>query len=107
MRALQRKPRLADDQLVQLAEEIVRCGCMTSLFLLPDPTTEARTVGADVDELAFRLREKTGTVTAALVLLEKQGRASPSWLDGHWILHLKPEDMHAVASQNHKDRRSA
>ena len=105
--ALRRERRLTDEELVQLAEEIAGFGCMVSLILLPDPATEARTVGVDVNELAFRFRETTGTVTAALVLLQKEGRARATWLDGHWILHLRPEDMRRVASQDHKDRRSA
>lgn len=106
-RTFHREPRLPDDQLVQLAEEIVGYGRTISLLLLPDPATQARSVGVDVGELAFRLRETTGTVTAALLLLEKEGRASRTWLDGHWILLLKSEDMRNAASQGHKDRRTA
>ena len=106
-RALHRERPLAHEQLVQLAEEIVGYGCMVSLILLSDPATKARTVGADVDDLAFRLRETTDTVIAALVLLEKEGRASRTWLGGHWTLQLRPEDMHRVTSEGHQDKRSA
>lgn len=106
-RALRNKRRLADDPLLQLAAEIVGHARMVSLILLPDPATEARTVGVDVDDLAFRLRETTGSVTAALVLLEKEGRASRTWMDGHWILRLRPQDMRRATSEGDKDRRTA
>jgi hypothetical protein len=106
-RALHRKGHLSVDELAKLAEEIVGHGCMVSLFVLPDPATPARTVGVDVDDLAFRLRETKDSVTAALALLEKEGRANRTWLDGHWILLLKPRNMRSQASERHKDQRSA
>ena len=104
---LHRELPLADHQLIQLAEEIIGYGCMGSLFLLPDPATQQRTIGVDVDDLAFRLRETNGNVTAALVLLGEEGRASRTWLDGHWILRLRPEDMRNVAPKGHNEKRSA
>jgi hypothetical protein len=106
-RALHIERRLTVDELVHLSEEIVGYGRMASLYLLPDPATQARTVGVDVDDLAFRLRETTRSVTAALILLEKEGRARNTWLDGHWILHLKPQDTRSKASEGHRDQRSA
>ena len=106
-RALHIERRLTVDELVRLSEEIVGYGRMASLHLLPDPATQGRTVGVDVEELAFRFRETTRDVTAALILLEKKEQASRTWLDGHWILFLKPQDTRSKASEGHKNQRSA
>lgn len=107
-RALHIERRLTVDELVQLSKEIVGYGRMGgSEYLLPGPATQARTVGVDVDDLAFRFRETTRSVTAALVLLEKEGQARHTWFDGHWILHLKPQDTRSEAPEGHEDQRSA
>ena len=106
-RALHNERGLPVDELAQLAEEIAGYGSMVSRHLLPDPATQARTVGVDVDELSFRLRETTSSVTSALALLEKQGRARRTWLDAHWILLLKPQNMRSEGSEAGKYQRSA
>ena len=94
-------------RLVQLSEDIVAYGRLASQHYVRDPAAVGRTVGVDVDDAAFRLRETTRDVAAALVLLEKKGQASRTWLDGHWILFLKPQDTCSNASEGHKNQRSA
>ncbi len=109
-RALHIERRLTVDEfyrLVQLSEDIVAYGRLASQHYVRDPAAVGRTVGVDVDDVAFRLRETTRDVAAALVLLEKKGQASRTWLDGHWILFLKPQDTRSKASEGHKNQRSA
>jgi hypothetical protein len=45
-----------------------------------------------VNELAFRFRETTHNVVTALVLLEKEGRASRTGLAGYWTLRIQPQN---------------
>ena len=69
-----------EKQIRQLALAILDYGRMDSQFHSHQP------VGVEERELAFRFRETTRNIVSALVLLEKQGRASRTRLAGYWSL---------------------
>lgn len=74
--------RATKKQIQQLGGGIMDHGRMVSQFYSHQP------VGVEVKELAFRFRETTHNIVSALVLLEKQGRASRTRLAGYWSLDV-------------------
>jgi hypothetical protein len=69
-----------EKQIRQLAAAILDHGRLVSRF------HSHHSVGVEERELAFRFRETTHNIVSALVLLEKQGRASRTRLAGYWSL---------------------
>jgi hypothetical protein len=74
--------KMAERQVQQLAAAILDHGRLVSQF------HSHHSVGVEERELAFRFRETTHNIISALVLLEKQGRASRTRLAGYWSLEL-------------------
>jgi hypothetical protein len=77
--------KTGEKQIQQLAAAILDHGRLVSQF------HSHHSVGVEERELAFRLRETTHNIVSALVLLEKQGRASRTRRTGHWTLRTAPE----------------
>ena len=76
-------PDKEEDHLItQLAEAIIEHGRMTQKLY------RNQRVLVDVKELAYRFREKSQTITKALVLLKHQGRAKTTDLDELWELEV-------------------
>ena len=73
-------------QIQQLGGAIMDHGRMVSQLY------SHQAVGVEVKELAFRFRETTHTIVTALVLLEKEGRASRTRLAGYWTLRVPPQN---------------
>jgi hypothetical protein len=71
-----------EKQIRQLAGAILDHGRLVSQF------HSHHSVGVEERELAFRFRETTHNIVSALVLLEKQGRASRTRLAGYWSLDV-------------------
>ena len=78
--------RATKKQIQQLGGAIIDHGRMVSQFYSHQP------VGVEVNELAFRFRETNHNVVTALVLLEKEGRASRTRLAGYWTLRIQPQN---------------
>jgi|ERR1700674_1318080 len=62
-------------------------------------------IGVWEKELAFRFRETTRDIVAALVLLEKEGRASRTRLAGYWTLGVPPQNNKTEVFTSHEDQR--
>jgi hypothetical protein len=62
-------------------------------------------IGVWEKELAFRFRETTRDIVAALVLLEKEGRASRTRLAGYWTLRVPPQNNKTEVFTSHEDQR--
>ena len=73
-------------QIQQLGGAIMDHGRMVSQLY------SHQAVGVEVKELAFRFRETTHNIVTALVLLEKEGRASRTRLAGYWTLRVPPQN---------------
>ena len=87
-----------EKQIRQLAGAILDYGRMDSQFHAHQP------VAVEEKELAFRFRETTSDIVTALVLLEKEGRASRTRLVGYWTLRVQPQNTKEVFT-SHEDQR--
>jgi len=92
--------RATKEQIHQLARAIIDHGRMVSQFY------SQQTVGVEERELAFRFRETTHNIVSALVLLEKEGRASRTRLAGYWTLRVQPHNNDKEVFASHEDHRS-
>jgi hypothetical protein len=63
-------------------------------------------VGVWEKELVFRFRETTRDIVAALVLLEKEGRARRTRLAGYWTVRVQPENTKEVFDSHENQRRA-
>ena len=90
--------KIAERQVQQLAAAILDHGRLVLQF------HSHHSVGVEERELAFRLRETTHNIVSALVLLEKQGRASRTRHAGFWSLRVQPQNTKEVFT-NHEDER--
>jgi hypothetical protein len=86
------------DGMRQLTEEIMGHARMVSKYV------GHQTIGVEVDELAFRLRETTYNIVTALIVLEKQGRANRARTAGHWKLHAQPLGTYNEVSESNDNR---
>jgi len=90
--------RATKEQIHQLARAIIDHGRMVSQFY------SQQTVGVEERELAFRFRETTHNIVSALVLLEKEGRASRTRLAGYWTLRVQHQNNNQEVSTSHEDQ---
>jgi hypothetical protein len=88
-----------EKQIRQLAGAILDYGRMDSQFHSHQP------VGVEEKELAFRFRETAHDIVTALILLEKEGRASRTRLAGYWTLHVQPQNPKEVFTSHEDERR--
>jgi hypothetical protein len=86
-------------EIQQLTEEIMSHGQMLSHHI------GCQTVGVEVEELAFRLRETTQNIVTALVLLEGQGRANRTRAVGYWTLHSQSLRPYSEVARSNENRR--
>jgi hypothetical protein len=91
--------RVTKKQIQQLGRAITDHGRMVSQFY------SHQSIGVEEKELAFRFRETTHNIMAALVLLEKEGRASRTRLAGYWKLHVQPQSNNEVLTSHEEQRR--
>jgi hypothetical protein len=91
--------RATKKQIHQLGRAITDHGRMVSQFY------SHQSVGVEEKELAFRFRETTHNIVTALVLLEKEGRASRTRLAGYWKLHVQPQNNNEVLTSHEEQRR--
>jgi hypothetical protein len=81
-------------QVQQLAAAILAHGRLVSQF------HSHHSVGVEERELAFRFRETTHNIVSALVLLEKDGRASRTQLTGYLVIgRVAPECQPRIATK--------
>ena len=90
--------KIAERQVQQLAAAILDHGRLVLQF------HSHHSVGVEERELASRFRETTHNIVSALVLLEKQGRASRTRHAGFWSLRVQPQNTKEVFT-NHEDER--
>jgi hypothetical protein len=81
-------------ELKQLRKSIMEHGQMVY------DLNSCQPVRIEVKELAYRLRESPTDVTAALALLEREGRAFRTRYKGLWKLRITPENE---ATEIHED----
>lgn len=72
-------------ELEELAQSVLDHGRMMMHFYPQQP------VAVEVDELAFRLRESSRTITKVLHLLEIRRQAIRTELKGLWTLTIEPQ----------------
>jgi len=89
-----------EKQIRRLAGAILDYGRMDFQFHSHQPA------GVEEKELAFRFRETTHDIVTALILLEREGRASRTRLAGYWTLHVEPKNTKEVFTSNEEDRRA-
>src|SRR4029077_4495668 len=90
--------RATKEQIHQLARAIIDHGRMVSEFY------SQQTVGVEERELAFRFRETTHNIVSALILLEKDGRASRTRFAVYWTLRLQHQNNTQEVSTSHEDQ---
>ena len=62
-------------------------------------------VGVGERELAFRFRETTHNIVSALVLPEKEGRATRTRLAGYWSLDVQRQNNNEEVFTSHENQR--
>jgi hypothetical protein len=92
--------RATKEQIQQLAGTITEHGRMLSRLY------SRQQVGLEERELAFRFRETTDNIVSALVLLEKEGRASRSRRAGCWTLRVQLQNNKKEVFTSHEDQGS-
>jgi hypothetical protein len=90
--------RATKEQIQQLAGTITDHGRMLSRLY------SRQQVGLEERELAFRFRETTDNIVSALVLLEKEGRASRTRRAGHWTLRAQRQNNNEEVLTSHEDQ---